>query len=250
LCEVTGTDFTEIELTNENVAESWKALHTAIEAVDVCLASTTVDISTMPREAMWSILDIVGRHVDAIAYVYNMPARYNTRWLTKDPERPRLVYRLGGVAHLGRPTALVLVTGFDVDRVEQFITYFEPQRTVLAMQTGDLFGNEKRNRDQHIEIFSRVPGVSTVSLDAFSVDQGYTELRTPVEELTDTCNVILGSFGPKPSALSLFRIKREWPQTALAYAPSKQYNKSYSFGLGDAIQGILDLSHRRRKTGS
>lgn len=245
LCNVTGSEYMERELVNDNVAESWKALNATLEAARNRQGSITVDISTMPRETMWSILDIIGRHVNRVKYVYNMPVRYNSKWLTKDPERPRLVYRLGGEAKLGLPTAVVLVTGFDVDRVEQFISYFEPQRTILALQTGNLFGNQKRNRARHLTTFSNVPGVSTLSLDAYSVGHGYRELREAVAELTDTYNVILGSLGPKLSALSLFRIKREWPQTALAYAPSKEYNMRYSFGLGDAIEGVFDLAHRR-----
>ena len=67
----------------------------------------------------------------------------------------------------------------------------------------------------------------------------YGALRGPVEKLARDHNVILCSFGPKPSAIALFRLQREFPQCSLAYIGCKEYNPNYSVGLGDAISGSI-----------
>ena len=153
----------------------------------------------------------------------------------------RLVFKLSGELKLGCPTALVAVTGFDADRCLQAIDFYEPVRVLLARQGGTQYDNNNRNigatftsgnvLHDHIEI------------DAFSRDHGYTTLRNDVAKLARNHNVILCSFGPKPSGIALFRLQREYPQTALAYIGCKEYNHDYSTGLGDVIEGTLTWQH-------
>ena len=85
--------------------------------------------------------------------------------------------------------------------------FYEPTRVLLARQRGKQFRNDVRNvgptfgkRDLNIE---------RVEVDAYCDDHGYRALRAHVEELTQEHNVILCSFGPKPSAIALFRLQRE-----------------------------------------
>ena len=155
----------------------------------------------------------------------------------RDPNNPRLVYKLAGTLEVGRPTALVAVTGFDENRCRQAVEFYEPARVLLAMQSGVQFRNHVRNvgpkfghgdlRMEHVEV------------DAFCADHGYQVLRLHMEQLTQKHNVILCSFGPKPSAIALFRLQREFPETALAYIGCKEYNPRYSEGLGEGIAGTV-----------
>jgi len=46
-------------------------------------------------------------------------------WLSRDPGKPRFVFKMSGLTKLGQPTALVILTGFDVQRTEQLIRFFE-----------------------------------------------------------------------------------------------------------------------------
>ena len=51
--------------------------------------------------------------------------------------------------------------------------------------------------------------------------------------------MIMSSLGPKPSAVALYKVCRKIPQVALVYAPSKEFNKEYSYGIGRKIVGKL-----------
>ena len=76
-------------------------------------------------------------------------------------------------------------------------------------------------------------------LDAYGEDHGHGALRGSVERLAQSHNVILCCFGPKPSAVALYRLQREFSQCALAYIGCKEYNPEYSAGLGSALWGRL-----------
>ena len=99
----------------------------------------------MPREVIWAALFWLEAAGAAVQYVYNRPHTYAEDWLARDPENPRLVYKLAGALEVGRPTALLAVTGFDENRCRQAIEFYEPSRVLLATQRGNQFGNDVRN---------------------------------------------------------------------------------------------------------
>ena len=170
-------------------------------------------------------------------YVYGRPEAYAEGWLAKDPDNPRLVYKLAGTLEVGQATALVAVTGFDERRCRQAVEFYEPTRALLAAQTGRQYNNDVRNIGPEFEAGGMT--IEHMEVDAFGSDHGYAALRQPVAELAKSHNVILCSFGPKPSAIALFRLQREFPRCALAYIGCKEYNVEYSTGLSDVISGRI-----------
>ena len=50
----------------------------------------------------------------------------------------------------------------------------------------------------------------------------------------------MSSLGPKPSAIALYRLKKKYPQTSLAYTPSNEFNRDYSYGIGEKCTGQLE----------
>ena len=199
-----------------------------------------VDLTTMPREMIWSVLFWLEASSVEVDYVYYRPETYAGDWLARDPNSPRLVYKLAGTLEVGRPTALVAVTGFDENRCRQAIEFYEPARVLLATQRGNQFKNDVRNIGQ--KYGGGDQRIARVEVDAFGEDHGYRVLRSQVGKLAEEHNVILCSFGPKPSAIALYRLQREFPQTALAYIGCKEYNPEYSTGLGEAVSGTV-LGH-------
>ena len=196
-----------------------------------------MDLTTMPREMIWSVLFWLEAASVEVDYVYYRPETYAEDWLARDPNSPRLVYKLAGTLEVGRPTALVAVTGFDENRCRQAIEFYEPARVLLATQRGGQFKNDMRNVGPK---FGRDDKrITRVEVDAYCEDHGYRVLRPEVEMLAEEHNIILCSFGPKPSAIALYRLQREFPQTALAYIGCKEYNPKYSTGLGEAVTGTV-----------
>ena len=192
-----------------------------------------VDLTTMPREIIWSALFWLEASRRETHYVYSRPTKYGGGWLAKDPDEARLVYKLAGVQEVGRPTALVAVTGFDENRCRQAVEFYEPAGILLAAPSGRQYQNNVRNFGPAF-VAGGTP-IEHVEIDAFVGDHGYEALRGPVRTLARKYNVILCSFGPKPTAIALYRLQREFSQCALAYIGCKEYNSEYSTGLGSAV---------------
>jgi len=49
----------------------------------------------------------------------------------------------------------------------------------------------------------------------------------------------MASLGPKLSAVALYRLHKKYPQTGLVYAPAKEFNPQYSYGITESIIGEL-----------
>jgi hypothetical protein len=103
------------------------------------------------------------------------------------------------------------------------------------VQIGDQFENTKKNSKLHLDwVRGRSDTRLThIEVDAYSDDHGYSVVLGAIEELAAACNVVLGSLGPKPGSLAMFRAKMEKPDCALVYVPSRQYNRDYSVGISD-----------------
>ena len=196
-----------------------------------------LDLTTMPREVIWSALFWLEASSVEVHYVYNRPSAYAADWLARDPNDPRFVFKLAGTLEIDRPTALIAVTGFDDNRCRQAVEFYEPRCVLLATQQGVQYDNDVRNAG--LTFATGGISIEHAQLDAYGDDHGYGSLREHVERLAKVHNVILCSFGPKPSAIALYRLQREFPQTALSYIGCKEYNTEYSRGLGEPITGTI-----------
>jgi hypothetical protein len=198
----------------------------------------TLDISTMPRETIWRICHALSQHNICIQYAYHKPKKY-ADWLSRDPGRPRILYRLAGIQHLGRQTMLIVQTGYDVERVKQLVRFYEPERLLLGLQTGDQFGNAAQNRQKHVDAFARHRDTDLFDVDGYSLNECYNAFVVVTAPLLDQYNVIISSLGPKIGALSLYLLKQSFPNVAMSYAPSNEFNRKYSTGIGGCIHGML-----------
>ena len=226
-------------LTFERPAESWRTLQATLHTEPNYHGEVLVDITTMPRGTIWSVLFWLEEAEVPIHFAYHPPKQYSTDWLSRDPNEPRFAFKMAGTPQLNRSTAVLAVTGYDIDRVAQAVEYFEPARTVLAVQSGNQFDNLKRNIEVHKNITFRNHQMNCREIDSFAKNHGYEEILGEARQLVADFNVIMLSFGPKLSALSLYRVKGKLPETALAYIHCKDYNESYSVGIGDTIRGSL-----------
>ena len=92
--DLQGITVDEIKISIDNPALTWKTLFdTILKRKDFSL-EVIVDITTMPREVIWIVIDLLLLGKEALKYVYNRPTSYNKDWLSRDPAKPRLVYKL------------------------------------------------------------------------------------------------------------------------------------------------------------
>jgi hypothetical protein len=235
LCEEKSILLKQHKLTFSNPVESWKMLYETITELPVIGKEVVVDITTMPRETIWTVFDLLVDREAPIEYVYHKPAEYNKEWLSRDPGKPRLVYKLGGLAKLGVPTRLVVLSGYDLDRVKQLIAFFEPEVTLLGVQIGSQFDNIALNIKKHYKEFETRPEVKIFDVDAYSEDHGYEVIQKQIDDQVGSSNVLMSSLGPKLSAVALYRLHRTYPETGLVYAPSMEFNPEYSDGIGETL---------------
>jgi hypothetical protein len=239
LCSANGIKYSEMHVPRRIPARVWQQLQQICSAPKLKGKRVLVDISTMPREVIWwsfRALQSVGAHV---SYVYYKPGAYAHGWVTRDTERPRLVYQSSGVSEFGRDTCLLLVSGFDTDRASQMIQFFEPAVTLIATQVGDQFRNESENVNRHKLALGSSPQISYFEVDAYSLDHGLAAMENFTAHFRQRYNVVGASLGPKPSAVALYHLHQKDPNLALAYAPSRQFNPDYSTGIGEAVRGAL-----------
>lgn len=242
LCKVNNVTLVPHKLNFATPLETWKAVIPAVEELIKKETTVTLDISTMPREVIWIICDLLNTKAVKAQYAYHRPKEYAEDWLSRDPGTPRFVYKLSGVSKLGLPTTLVILTGFDVERAKQLVRFYEPENLIIGLQVGDQYENSKRNRDKHISGFTRNKEIKWFDVDGFSLEKSIDALEICVGEIVNKSNVILTSLGPKISSLAIIKYHLKYQQTSIAYAPSNEFNKDYSHGFEDTICNNLGLS--------
>jgi hypothetical protein len=239
LCKEQDIIFKDRELSFSKHAGLWNVLYDEVARLNIRNGCVLLDITTMPRESIWIIMDLLEAKGIIVKYVYSQPERYNRTWLSRDPDEPRLVYKLSGEPKLGLPTKLLVLTGYDVDRVRQLIRFFEPQMTLLGIQVGNQLSNQALNIEKSKRAFEKERATDFFDVDAYADDHGFTSIKTQLDAHCGTSNIIMSSLGPKLSAISLYKLHKIYPQTSLAYAPSKEFNRRYSYGIGPTHEGHL-----------
>jgi hypothetical protein len=119
---------------------------------------------------------------------------------------------------MDRPTKLLILTGFDEARSEQFITHYEPTQTSILLQKGSIEEDPERNQKPHKLRFENRHGCTVEELNSFEKDWGFEQLIQSARKIANGSNLILASVGPKTSACALYRINRQIENSALVYA--------------------------------
>jgi hypothetical protein len=237
LCEQNHVRSCEHRVFLKSPAKTWDVLRLELASQTIASRELTIDITTMPRDIIWQVFAFADHMKCSLKYVYHRPGDYNKEWLSRDPERPRLVYKLSGEAEFGRPTTLIILTGYDMRRTEQLIRFYEPKTTLLGIQTGSQFANQSQNVDIHKSLISPESGVSSFDVNAYSEDRGKAAIEAQLQAHVGRSNVVMSSLGPKLSAVALYQLHKLYPSSSLSYAPSQEYNTDYSSGLGEMFYG-------------
>jgi len=220
-------------------SRTWKeTLATLLGELPVA-SRAVVDISTMPREVIWHVFWFLQYRQCEISYVYHRPGAYDGTWLSRDPDRPRLVYKMSGISRMAARTALLVLAGYDVDRVKHLVEMFEPSVTFLGLQAQSVDPLNQEKMEAQRAAFAGNASVKQFTLDAYSADHGLADIVAMLADSADTHNVIMASMGPKLSAVSLYQLHQQNDALGLVYLPSREYNREYSKGIGDAIWGSI-----------
>ena len=224
-------------------AENWRIVLKSVEGAIQDQQSVLVDISTMPREIIWYVLWQIEQSSIAGRYVYHSPDKYGNDWLSRNPQSPRLVYKLSGLALPSTKTALLVTVGFDLQRVKRLVDWYEPAKLLVGIQSESPF--ERNNttmpdyRNTLEKEYKKECDCEMFELDAFAEDRGMGAIQEKVEQLDSSYNVIMSSLGPKLTAITLYRLQRENEKRGLVYTPSNEFSETYSSGIGRYFEGTL-----------
>ena len=242
VCKAKSIEYIPVKLDIERPAYNWRTVLESIGKVIAECQNILIDISTMPREIIWYVLWLVKQSLAKIRYVYYSPDRYGDDWLSRDPQSPRLVYKLSGVAKPSVKTALLVIVGFDPPRAERLIRRYEPAKLIIGIQSSSRF---PRNNEmiavyhETINKYNKEYDCKIFELDAFAEDRGMAAIQEVLEPFGTSYNIIMSSLGPKLTAITLYKLQRQREEIGLVYAPSNQFNQDYSSGIGDCYEGTM-----------
>ena len=243
VCEEKEIEYISKCLDVNNPAENWRIVLGSVESAIQDQKGVLVDISTMPREIIWYVLWQIEQNPIAGRYVYYSPENYGNDWLSRNPQSPRLVYKLSGLASPSAKTALLVTVGFDLQRVKRLINWYEPAKLLIGIQSESQF--ERNNttmpdfRNTLEKEYKKEYDCETFELDAFAEDRGMRAIQEKLKQLDTSYNVIMSSLGPKLTAITLYRLQRENEERGLVYAPSNEFSQTYSSGIGRCFEGTL-----------
>lgn len=244
ICKEKSIKIHYVDICNDSI-KNWQALNDAIEIGIGTNDQVILDITTMSRNIVWSILYFLRVKIKEVSIVYHQPNVYTDKWISREPGQPRLLFKHSGIYDLSKEITLLLITGFDEERTRYILQKYEPKRVYLLVQTGEQFNNFNRNNvDVHRKICREFgmyeDDIVSQMIDAYSADLGYSTIESIVRS-EENSNIILASFGPKPSAVSAYRCYMQHPEIALCYLPCKDYNIDYCQGIGESVSYTLDF---------
>lgn len=229
----------KIELDYNNSVNNWRNL-------DGCLKSVSFDkvilnITTIPREIIWTILFFLRSKISEVSYIYYKPKSYDTSegGLTKNHKSPRLLFKHSGVFDIDKKLVIFIITGFDQNRMDLLIEHYEPAKVVYLSQNGAQFKNMIRNCGITPKTAYENIDFNNVGIDCYKIIESSVTLKQLIINHS-AYNIIITSQGPKTSAISAYLAYLDYNNVALAYVPAREFSGEYSFGFdNNPVTGVI-----------
>jgi len=220
-----------IDLNYNDSVENWNVLESFFCDIENT-RKFLLNISTVPRETIWTLFFFLKKYVANVEYIYFKPRNYCKDWLTKNHKSPRLLFKHSGIFDLNKDLVLFVIAGFDNTRLDQIIEFYEPSKVVIFYQEGEQFNNHDRNKDFECYKNRGVEFCEIFSINTYNVEEATDVLLKKYDEYRDKHNVIIDSQGPKISALSVYNVYLKTDnKIGLAYVAAKDFNLNYSSGI-------------------
>lgn len=239
LMEEKKIQFNTIELKYEDSISNWKNLSIFFNSHK--FQDVIINISTFPRETIWTLLFFMRFRVPCVKYIYYKPESYDNSetGLTKNHKSPRLLFKHSGIFDVDKKLVIFIITGFDRKRTDLIIEYYEPSKVVYISQKGEQFENMKRNCGISPETAYENTIIENIAIDCYYINESHKTLNELINNHSDF-NIIITSQGPKTSAISTYLAYLDNNNIALAYVPAKEFSGEYSFGFNNkSINGII-----------
>lgn len=242
ICKTNDVDIQFVDIQSDGI-NIWNVLKECISKFKK-EDEVILDITTMSRNIIWALLFFFKEIRGQIKIIYYQPDHYSDTWISKEPDTPRLLFKHSGIIELGLPTYLIIITGYDPERTRQVLSYYEPKKVFLLIQTGEQLFNDERNTEELHKAVCTDLGISNVEIvqiNSYSSDFGFSSINEVIISNKGMANFIVTSLGPKLSAIGVYKCYMNHPEIALSYIPCKEYNAEYCKGIGEKFEMILAL---------
>lgn len=220
----------EFELSISDPLKSVDAIVNSLSEVSGPLRSVLIDISTFPRESLLIILKYfkVFRNSFTDVYLaYNCAESMSNSWLSRGVRDVRPVLGYGGELVPSRPLHLVVLLGFELERVLAAIEYLEPSQISIGYGRPEQSINEKlaaRNE----QFVKEIGGLCETQIQNFhmslsSIEQGYKDLSEYLSKFSNFNNVVL-PLNTKLSTVACGLLAHDLEVLQICYVQMFEYN--------------------------
>lgn len=219
-----------IELNYSNSVSNWRKLDDFFKKSS--LHEVIINITTFPRETIWTLLFFLRKYIHTITYIYYKPKSYDKSegGLTKNHKSPRLLFKHSGVFDINKKLVIFVITGFDHNRMDLLIENYEPAKVVYLSQKGKQFDNMKRNCGISPKTAYENIEIENIEIDSYNIKETYEILNSLITAHVKY-NIIITSHGPKTSAISTYLAYMKNNDIALSYVPAREFSGDYSLGF-------------------
>lgn len=230
-----------IELEYEDSVYNWHVLHSFFNTSD--FKNILLNLTTIPRETIWTILFFLKNYVSKVNYIYYKPDSYDKSegGLTKNHKQPRLLFKHSGLFDIDKKLIILIVTGFDHNRADLLVEHFEPEKVIFLSQSGKQYENMARNSGVSFSGAYENTIIENVEFDSYDIINSHRIINELIND-HENYNLIISSQGPKISAISTYMSYLDNKQLALAYVPAREFSGNYSVGINlTPISGIINF---------
>jgi len=198
-------------------------------------SALTIDVTTFNREALLTTLTLIRCwYPDAsVRILYVSPSEHG-EWLSRGCKLVRNALGFAGEHDPNRRSLLVVLSGFETERVLHLIEEHEPTKVLLGL--GNPPTNSEflaRNRDEQKLVLAR-QDVERFEFPANDIVGCADILKKLVTDHIDEYNIAIAPMSTKLTTISVFLIAEAYPDVQVTHCVPDEYNtEDYSCGISD-----------------
>lgn len=205
-----------------------------------------LDITTFTHEGLlmlFKLLQLRLKENDTLILSYNGAKEYSynesapeKKWLSKGVNSIRSILGYPGLLDPSRKNHLVILFGFESERMKRLIEMFEYDLVTLAFGGKNVSINDahqRLNESRHEELLRLYTSANKLEISLIDADVTKSQLLAYIKTFSDY-NTVIAPMNTKISAIGAGLAAIENPETQLCYVTANQYNlEGYSHPSDD-----------------
>ncbi len=190
----------------------------------------TIDISGFTKIYLLELLHYLVIELNlGIPRILHTTQKYLPTKLTKGVEQITTVPNFFGSPSLEKQTTLVLVLGFEPERLLAVWKHFNPTKTIALITNPPRYGNLDylRHAQENNSYLLSQPSTEVRDVPADNPYAVKNILEAIYYETRSSSNMVIGPFGTKSQAVGVFLFCLERPRVQLVYSFPVKYTRSY-----------------------